>query len=83
MKMNKYISVTMVCLLTLATAACSKTQTGVVNTNNALYVQKAFKLGTNNEPQETQMKGRVIKLGNSGDSSDFGPSFEFHRLRTN
>ena len=80
-KVTKIFSAILVCFVILATTACSKTQTGVVNTKNALYVKNAFKITT--ESSETQMKGRVIKLGSTEDSTNFGPSFEFHKLRTN
>lgn len=81
---NKYkilISIFIVCIMVLSVTACTKTQTNVLNTKSALYVQNAFKAEP--ETQETQMKGRVIKLGSSTNSGSFGPSFEFSKLRTN
>lgn len=80
MNKNILILAVIIGLFGITASACSGQKSGVINTNNALYVKQAFKL--NEKSTKPEMKGRVIKLGTT-DNSDFGPSFEFHKLRTN
>lgn len=80
MNYRKMISVIMVCALAIAVTACHKTQSSVINTTNALYAKETFKIG--HQTEKTEMQGRVIKLGTTK-NTNFGPSFEFEKLRVN
>ena len=75
------ISVTMVCIMAIALAACHKTQSSVINTTNALYVKETFKIEPKTE--KPKMKGRVIKLSTTKNTTNLDPSFEFEKLRVN